>query len=78
MGIIDSAFFELRLDANAPVEVEYEFDNRGRYFDAERPMPDMPLYPDVPAPNADDLAELPGHIMFTHCLLYTSAPARAW
>ena len=60
-----TAYFERRLDANAPFEVEYEFDNRVRYFDADRPMPDMPLYPDVPAPNADDLAELPGHIMFT-------------
>ena len=60
-----TAYFERRLDVNAPFEVEYEFDNRVRYFDADRPMPEMPLYPDVPAPNADDLAELPGHIMFT-------------
>lgn len=59
------AFFERRMDASEPFEVEYEFEARVRYFDGALPAPDAPLYPDAPEPCADDLAELPGHIVFT-------------
>ena len=62
---VRTAYFERHMDSNAPFFVEYEYTNTVKYFSMDMPAPAEPLYPSVPAPDADDLAELPGHIMFT-------------
>lgn len=62
---VRTAYFERHMDKNEPFFVEYEYNSTLRYFSMDMPAPDAPLYPNVPAPDAEDLAELPGHIMFT-------------
>ena len=62
---VRTAYFERHMDSNAPFFVEYEYINTVKYFSMDMPAPAEPLYPNVPAPDAGDLAELPGHIMFT-------------
>lgn len=58
-----TAFFERDMSANEEFFVEYEYVNRVRLFDASQPA--RVLYPDEPAPCEDDLAEQPGHIVFS-------------
>ena len=62
---VRTAYFERHMEKNQPFFVEYEYTSTVRYFSMDMPAPAEPLYPSVPAPDADDLAELPGHIMFT-------------
>lgn len=54
-----------RLDRPETFFVEYEYLSTVRLFDMGAPAPAAPLYPDAPAPCAEDLSELPGHILFT-------------
>lgn len=60
-----TACFRRRMEQSEPFAAEYEYTSTIRYFSANMPAPAQPLYPDVPAPTADDLAEQPGHVMFT-------------
>ena len=68
-----TVYFEKKMDENAPFKVSFSYDNHVKYID---PMarPDMGiLYPNVPAPTADDLKELQPHIAFTPYLRHLAA-----
>ena len=60
------AFFEKTLEKNETFEVTYAYENLVRYIDLTNPpQPGAVLYPNCPPPCADDLAQLPPHIVFT-------------
>ncbi len=58
--------FEETLHENKPFVVEYAYDCAMRYVDLKKPPESSsPVYPRCPAPAAEDLSELPPHIVFT-------------
>lgn len=60
-----TAFFERLMAENEPFVVEYAYRSAVHYVDPLAGAPAEPLYPDAPAPCADDLAEQLPHIAFS-------------
>lgn len=71
-----TAYFDRWMSENEPFQVEYSYRNSVRYVDPlAEPRQSTPVYPDAPAPCADDLAEQLPHIAFTP---FIRALAQAW
>jgi len=60
-----TAYFEEILGHNMTFAADYSFTQTIRYADLKKPAPDMPLYPDAPAPTEADLMEEGSCIRFT-------------
>ena len=64
-----TALFHRSSEGNEPFVIEYSYTDRMHFVDLlSGEAPAHPVYPDVPAPTADDLGEQLPHIAFTPAL----------